>query len=67
MFIQDKLSSDVVSKWAVEVSEPETAPVYVGEVKQSAMSKLADKMFPPGTQVRIYAEGVLAKLHKKKL
>lgn len=67
MFIQDKLSAHIVSQWAAAVSEPETAPVYVGEVRQSALSKLADKMFPPGTQVRIYAEGVLAKLHKKKL
>lgn len=66
MCLQKLISADVFGKWSKEVTEPEITPIYLGRPPKSALSKLADRLFPPGTQVRIYAEGVLAKLRPKK-
>lgn len=64
MCLQRYISNDITEKWSKQVTEPEIAPVYTGEAKASALSRLADKLFPPGTQVRTYADGILAKLRR---
>lgn len=62
MSVQGFLSADVMEKWSQGVTEPEIAPVYTGEAKISALSKLADRLFPPNTQIRTYVDGILSKL-----
>ncbi len=66
MCLQKHISADVFGDWTKQITEPEIIPIYLGRGPKSGLSKLADRLFPPGTQVRIYAEGVLAKLRPKK-
>lgn len=58
------LSTDALKKWASSVKEPEVVPFSGKKQKKSALDRLADKMFPPGTKVRNITDGIIAKLHK---
>ncbi|MCM1507417.1 MAG: hypothetical protein NC177_09835 [Ruminococcus flavefaciens] len=58
------ISDGTYKKWSESVTEPEIAPVYARTVKKNALSRLADKLFPPGTKVRTIADGILAKSHR---
>ncbi|MCM1132040.1 MAG: hypothetical protein NC340_01070 [Ruminococcus flavefaciens] len=60
-----KLDGDTLKEWQGMITEPATAPVYVRSVKQNAVSRLADRMFPPGTRVRGIADGILVKMKQK--
>lgn len=50
------------AEWTSISEEPDTAPVYGRKLKRNAASKLADRLFPPGTKVRNIADGLLVKL-----
>lgn len=63
MSIQRFISADVMEKWSQDVTEPEIVPIYLGRAPKTALSKLADRLFPPGTQIRTYVDGILSKLH----
>lgn len=65
LLIKDQLDSETFDNWESISEEPKIVPVYGRKVKQNAVSKLADKMFPPGTRVRIIADGLLVKLKEK--
>lgn len=62
MSVQRYLSADVMEKWSQAVTEPDITPIYLGRPRKSALSRLADRLFPPGTQVRTYVDAILAKL-----
>lgn len=62
--IQPYLSADIAKKWAGSVKEPEIIPYYSGRPKKGALSRLADRMFPPDTRVRTIVDGILSKMHK---
>ncbi|MDE6092029.1 MAG: hypothetical protein K2G14_02925 [Ruminococcus sp.] len=64
MLLRSCISDGTYKKWSESVTEPEIAPVYARTVKKNAVSKLADKLFPPGTKVRTIADGILAKSHR---
>ncbi|MBO5105028.1 MAG: hypothetical protein J6B74_08215 [Ruminococcus sp.] len=64
MLLRSCISDGTYKNWSESVTEPETAPVYARTVKKNAVSKLADKLFPPGTKVRTIADGILAKSHR---
>lgn len=53
------------AEWTGSSEEPDTAPVYGRKLKRSAASKLADRLFPPGTKVRNIADGLLVKMKGK--
>ena len=63
MLLRSCISDGTYKKWSESVTEPEIAPVYARTVKKNAVSRLADKLFPPGTKVRTIADGILAKSH----
>ncbi|MCR4794722.1 MAG: hypothetical protein K5898_06065 [Ruminococcus sp.] len=50
-------------KWGKAASEPKLAPVHTEKVRKNALQKLADKLFPEGTNVREMSEAIL---HRKK-
>lgn len=55
------LSADTMKKWSRSVKEPEIVPFSEKHSDKNAVSKLADKMFPPGTKVRNIVDGILTK------
>ncbi len=59
--LQKQLAPEVMVKWAENVTEPEIAPVYLKKVKKSALSKLADRLFQPGSRIRTIIDRILAK------
>jgi len=63
-FLEPYLSADTMKKWSRSVKEPEIVPVARNRHQQNALSRLADKMFPPNTKVRNIVDGILAKGHK---
>lgn len=63
MSVQAFLSTDVMEKWSQAVTEPEIVPIYSTKAKKSNLSKLADKLFQPGSQIRTIIDGILGKLH----
>ena len=65
LLIKKQLDSETFDNWENISEEPKTAPIYSEKTKQNAISKLADKMFPPGTRVRNIADGILVKLKEK--
>ncbi len=62
--IESCFDAGEMKKWASSVKEPEIVPFSAGDAKKNALSKLADKMFPPGTKVRTITDGILSKMHK---
>lgn len=64
MFFRSCVSDGTYKKWSESVTDPEILPIYARTVKKNAVSKLADKLFPPGTKVRTIADGILAKSHR---
>jgi hypothetical protein len=62
---QSRMSAADFVKWSEINHEAEIAPVYSRRMKQNGMSKLADKLFPPGTKVRNIADGLLVKMKEK--
>lgn len=60
MSVQKQLSAEDMIKWAESVTEPEIAPVYLKKVKKSALSKLADRLFQPGSHIRTIIDRILA-------
>ena len=62
--IHNQMSEKAMEDWEKNTSEPELAPIHMRRVKKSALYKLADKMFPPGTKVRNIVDGILVKLHR---
>lgn len=63
---KEYLEPKIYEKWERSVSEPKTAPVGKKAPKQNFTSRLADKMFPPGTKVRNMADGMLMKMKKRR-
>lgn len=63
MSVQPFISADVMEKWSGTVTEPEIVQVFLGRTRKTAVSRLADRLFPPGTQIRTYVDGILAKMH----
>lgn len=63
---KDYLEPKIYEKWEKSVSEPKVAPVGKKASKQNFASRLADKMFPPGTKVRNMADGMLMKMKQKR-
>ena len=57
------LSDKEKKKWGKAASEPKLAPVHMEKIKKNPLQKLADKLFPEGTNVREMSEAVL---HRKK-
>ena len=64
-FLEEHISAKVFKKWSSSVKDPEIAINTGIKPKQNAASRLADKMFPPGTKVRSITDSILAKGHKK--
>lgn len=62
MSLQKKLAPEVMVKWAESVTEPEIAPVYLKKFKKPFLSKLADRLFPPGSKIRTITDRILAKM-----
>lgn len=63
-FLGDALSDGVLKKWSKTVKEPEVVRFAPKKYRSGGLSRLADKMFPPGTKVRTIVDGILAKGHK---
>lgn len=63
MLIQKLISSEFTEKWANDVTEPEIAPVTTRALKKNALSRLADMLFPQGTQIRTIIDKILSKIH----
>lgn len=63
MLLRSCISDNTYKNWSENITEPEILPVYSHIVKKNPVSKLADKLFPPGTKVRTIADGILAKSH----
>lgn len=59
------LDDDTLEEWKGIITEPRTAPVYIKDTNPNRLSRLADKMFPPGTKVRNIADGILVKMKQK--
>lgn len=59
------LDDDTFREWDSIITEPRTASVYVKDENPNSLSRLADKMFPPGTKVRNIADGILVKMKQK--
>lgn len=59
------LDDNTLKEWESIVTAPKTAPVYIKTSNPNGLSKLADKMFPPGTKVRNIADGILVKMKQK--
>lgn len=59
------LDDDTLKEWESIITEPKTVPVYIETTNPNGLSKLADKMFPPGTKVRNIADGILVKIKQK--
>ena len=57
------LSDKEKKNWGKAASEPKLAPVHMEKIKKNPLQKLADKLFPEGTNVREMSEAVL---HRKK-
>lgn len=64
MLLRSCISDGTYKNWSETVTAPEILPVYARTVKKNVVSKLADKLFPPGTKVRTIADGILAKSHR---
>lgn len=62
MSVQKQLSPEIFVKWSESVTEPEIAPVYLKKVRKSALSKLADRLFQPGSRIRTIIDGILARM-----
>ena len=63
MFFRSCISDGIYKKWTENITEPEILPVYSRPVRKNVLSRLADKLFPPGTKVRTIADRILAKSH----
>ena len=63
--LQKYVDPAAAAEWAKRNSDPDIAPVYGRKIKPNAASKLADKLFPPGTKVRNIADGLLVKMKGK--
>ena len=63
--LEANISAKVFKKWSSSVKDPEIIRFRADKPKQNAVSRLADKMFPPGTKVRSITDSILAKGHKK--
>lgn len=63
-FLSDGLSDSFMKKWAKSVKEPEIVRYKPQKDKNGRLSKLADKMFPPGSQVRTIVDDILSKGRK---
>ena len=61
--LSKQLSPTLLKKWASSVAEPEIVPIYEHNSSGNALSRLADRMFPPGTKVRTMSENILGKVH----
>ena len=61
--LSGKIASDTMKKWERSVKDPEIVPFSAPKHKQNRLSKLADKMFPPGTKVRTITDNILTKMH----
>ncbi|MBR2284406.1 MAG: hypothetical protein IJ874_08330 [Ruminococcus sp.] len=62
--LEKYLSAEDYAAWLSRSYEPELAPVRNRTVRKSALSRLADKLFPPGTRVRTIVDGILLKMHR---
>jgi len=58
-----KIAADTMKKWNRSVKDPDIVPFSAPKRRQNKLSKLADKMFPPGTKVRTITDNILTKMH----
>ena len=63
LLLKKQLSPTFIKKWASSVTEPEIVPFYTHRPQNNALSRLADRMFPPGTKVRTITDNILGKMH----
>lgn len=63
-FLEAYISADTLKKWSRSVKEPEIVQLSKKRHNQNALSRLADKMFPPNTKVRNIVDEILAKGHR---
>lgn len=63
---REYLEPKTYEKWEKSITEPKLAPVGKKALKQNFASRLADKMFPPGTKVRNMADGMLMKMKQRR-
>lgn len=63
VLLKKQLSPTFLKKWASSVTEPEIVPFYTHRPQNNALSRLADRMFPPGTKVRTITDNILGKIH----
>lgn len=52
------------AEWSGFVTDPSIAPIHANRIKKNALSRFADKLFPPGSKVRNIVDGMLVKLHR---
>lgn len=62
MLLQKYMSPEHNQLWTDSSSAPALAPVQKRKMKKNAMEKFADKMFPPGTRVRIMTDEMIYKM-----
>ena len=63
--LESYIPAQIYKKWGSSVKEPEIVRFTEKKPKQNAASRLADKMFPPGTKVRSITDSILSKGRKK--
>lgn len=63
-FLAGALSDSVMKKWSKSVKEPEVIRFAPKKDRSNSLSRLADKMFPPGTKVRTIVDEILTKGRK---
>lgn len=63
-FLSDGLSDSIMKKWSKSVKEPDIVRFRPQKNKSNRLSRLADKMFPPGSQVRTIVDDILSKGRK---
>ena len=63
-FLAGALSDSVMKKWSKSVKEPEVIRFAPKKDRSGSLSRLADKMFPPGTKVRTIVDEILTKGRK---
>lgn len=62
MCLQKQLSADIMEKWSGSITEPELAPVCLKRTQKSNLSKLADRLFQPGSHIRTIVDRIIDKM-----
>ena len=62
MLIDKLLPPEISAQWAGNITEPEIIPVRLNQPKKSGLSKAADRLFEPGSQIRTYIDKTILKM-----